>query len=146
VWPLLALYGVASLVHFSHNAEYIAFYPNMPSWLTREKVYLAWLAITGVGIIGAMLVAAGWRTTAALFFAAYGAFGLDGLAHYTLALCSEHTLAMNFSIWFEAAAGVMLAVSAGWFAWRQTRIRLSHGGARNRLAHDVASTTPGENP
>jgi hypothetical protein len=129
VWLLLALYGVASLVHFSHNAEYIAFYPNMPTWLTREKVYLAWLAITGVGIIGTILVAGGWRTTAALFFAAYGAFGLDGLAHYTLALCSEHTPAMNFSIWFEAAAGATLAVSAGWFAWRQARIRLWHAGA-----------------
>jgi hypothetical protein len=128
VWPLLALYGVASLVHFSHNAEYIAFYPNMPTWLTREKVYLAWLAITGVGIIGAILVAAGWRTTAALFFAAYGAFGLDGLAHYTLALCSEHTLAMNFTIWFEATAGVTLAVSTGWFALRRARIRLWHAG------------------
>jgi hypothetical protein len=128
VWPLLALYGVASLVHFSHNAEYIAFYPNMPTWLTKEKVYLAWLAITGVGIIGATLVAAGWHTTAALFFAAYGAFGLDGLAHYTLALCSEHTLAMNFTIWFEAAAGVTLAVSTGWFALRRARIRLWHAG------------------
>lgn len=124
VWRLLALYGVASFVHFSHNAEYIAFYPNMPTWLTREKVYLAWLAITGVGVIGALLVAAGRRTAAALVFAVYGALGLDGLAHYTLALCSEHTLGMNFSIWLEAAAGVTLAVSAGWFAWRQARTRL----------------------
>ena len=66
---------------------------------------------------------------AALFFAAYGAFGLDGLAHYTLALCSEHTLATNLSIWFEALAGVSLAVSAGWFAWRQAGLRQWHAGA-----------------
>jgi hypothetical protein len=118
LWAWLALYGVASLVHFGHNAEYIAFYPNMPAWLTREKVYLAWLAITGLGVSGAVLVAAGWRTTAALFFAAYGLFGLDGLGHYALALCSEHTFVMNFSIWFEAVAGVALAASAGRFAWR----------------------------
>jgi hypothetical protein len=128
VWVLLALYGVASLVHFAHNAEYIAFYPNMPVWLTREKVYLAWVAITSVGIIGAILVIAGWRATAALFLAAYGAFGLDGLAHYTLALCSEHTLATNLSIWFEAVAGVALALSAGWFAW-QAGLRQWHPGA-----------------
>jgi hypothetical protein len=119
LWLLLVLYGIASLTHFSHNAEYIAFYPNMPASLTSEKVYLAWLVITGVGIIGVILGAAGWCTTAALFFAAYGAFGLDGLGHYTLALCSEHTLAMNFSIWFEAVAGVTLAASAGGFAWRR---------------------------
>jgi hypothetical protein len=112
VWMLLALYGIASLAHFSHNAEYIAFYPNMPAWLTREKVYLAWLVISGVGILGAVLGVAGCRKAAALFLAAYGAFGLDGLGHYTLALCSEHTLAMNLSIWCEAVAGVTLTGSA----------------------------------
>ena len=128
LWVLLALYAIASLVHFSHNAEYIALYPNMPAWLTREKVYLAWLMITGVGIVGTVLDATGWCMTAALFLAAYGAFGLDGLGHYTLALCSEHTLAMNLSIWFEAVAGVTLAASAGWFAWRQAGLRQRHAG------------------
>ena len=123
LWAVLVLYSIASLVHFSHNAEYIAFYPNMPAWLTREKVYLAWLAITSVGLTGAIFAAARWRTTSALFFFAYGFLGLDGLAHYTLALCSEHTLATNLSIWFEAVTGVALAVSAGSFAWRQAVVR-----------------------
>jgi len=118
LWGLVALYGVASLIHFSHNAEYIAFYPNMPAWLTREQVYLVWLAITVPGVIGALLVVAGRHATAALFFAVYGAFGLDGLGHYALALCSQHTLAQNLTIWFEALAGTTLAASAGWFAWR----------------------------
>jgi hypothetical protein len=45
LWVLIAVYFVASLAHFAHNAEFIAFYPNMPSWLTREQVYLAWLAV-----------------------------------------------------------------------------------------------------
>jgi len=129
MWALLALYAVASLVHFSHNAEYIAFYPSMPEWLTRERVYVAWLVVSGVGIVGAIFGVTGWCAAAALFFAAYGALGLDGLGHYTLALCSEHTLAMNFSIWFEVVAGVALAVSAGWFAWRQSGPRQWHAGA-----------------
>lgn len=38
VWLLLAVYCCASLIHFAHNAEYIAFYPNMPLWITRENV------------------------------------------------------------------------------------------------------------
>ena len=38
----------------------------------------------------------------------YGAFGLDGLAHYTLALCSEHTLLANITIWSEATSGLLL--------------------------------------
>ncbi|MCL1635495.1 hypothetical protein M2650_12770 [Luteimonas sp. SX5] len=115
IWALAALYCVASLVHFAHNAEYIAVYPNMPAWLTRENVYVAWLAVTGVGFIAAALSFAGWRTAAALCLVAYGGLGFGGLGHYALALCSEHTFAMNFTIWFEVVAGAILAVSAAWF-------------------------------
>src|SRR5579885_3485814 len=42
IWFLTAVYFVASLAHFIHNAKYIAFYPNMPAWLTRDTVYLEW--------------------------------------------------------------------------------------------------------
>ena len=53
---------------------------------------------------------------------AYGAFGLDGLAHYTLALCSEHTLATNITIWSEAVSGLLLLlVSAVLFVRRLQR-------------------------
>ena len=109
-WALLAVYFVASLVHFAHNAEFIAFYPNMPTWLTRENVYLAWLAVTSVGVAGVVAARFGLGALGALLLGAYGALGLDGLQHYTLALCSEHTLAANVTIWFEAATGLLLAV------------------------------------
>jgi len=36
VQALVALYFAASLAHFGHNAEYIAFYPGMPTGLTAE--------------------------------------------------------------------------------------------------------------
>lgn len=58
-WTLFALYTVASLTHFVHNAEFIAFYPNMPAWLTRETVYMAWLGIAFEVLTGlALLLAA----------------------------------------------------------------------------------------
>jgi hypothetical protein len=37
IW-LLALYGLASLAHFAHNAEYLAAYPNLPAWLSRVQI------------------------------------------------------------------------------------------------------------
>ena len=37
VWLLAAAYTLASLWHFAHNAEYLAYYPNMPPWITRER-------------------------------------------------------------------------------------------------------------
>ena len=107
---LLAVYFIASLAHFVHNAEFIAFYPNMPAWLSREKVYLAWLAIASLGVAGLVVALLGLRTLGALLIGAYGASGLDGLGHYTLALCSEHTLTSNLTIWFEVISGSVLAL------------------------------------
>ena len=119
VLALVMVYFAASLAHFVHNAEYIAFYPNMPGWLTRETVYLAWLGITCIGIAGLAVARLGGHALGALLVGVYGALGLDGLAHYTLALCSEHTLATNVTIWGEATAGlVLLFASALWFGRR----------------------------
>jgi len=112
LWVLAVLYFAASLAHFTHNAEFIAFYPNMPKRLTQEHVYLAWLAITCLGIGGLLLVRRGLRALGLVLIAAYGAMGLDGLAHYTLALCSEHSVAANATIGAEAASGVALMLAA----------------------------------
>ena len=116
---LTAVYFVASLAHFAHNAEYIAFYPGMPDWLTRDKVYSAWLGVTSLGVLAWLLARFALPTLALLFLALYGAFGLDGLAHYTLALCSEHTLVSNITILSEASFGLgLLLASAVLFARR----------------------------
>ena len=124
---LIAVYFVASLAHFAHNAEYIAFYPGMPAWLTREAVYLAWLAITCVGAAGLLVARMGLHALGVCLLAVYGAFGLDGLAHYTLALCSEHTVATNVTIWSEAAAGSLLLLASATAA-----VRRVNRGARAR--------------
>ncbi|MBA8884477.1 hypothetical protein [Dokdonella fugitiva] len=120
---LVAIYFLASLAHFAHNAEYISIYPNMPARLTREKVYLAWLAVTGVGVAGLGLVRFGLHALGLAVVSAYGALGLDGLAHYTLALCSEHTLATNATILFEVASGFTLMLVAAVAATRRASVR-----------------------
>ena len=109
---LLLIFFVANLTHFVHNAEYIAYYPGIPSWLTREKVYLAWVAGASIGLSGLLLYRTKLKVLGLALLAAYGALGIDGLAHYTLALCSEHTLAANLTIWFEVLAGLSLLLAA----------------------------------
>jgi hypothetical protein len=42
----------------------------------------------------------------------YGLLGTDGLLHYTLALCSEHTFVTNATIWAEVVLGITLACAA----------------------------------
>jgi hypothetical protein len=110
----LLLYVIASLLHFTHNAEYLADYPNLPVWLSRSDVYLAWLAQAAVGIGGYTLYRMGWNVTGLLLTGIYAALGFDGLLHYTRAPVGAHTAAMNLTIWFEvvAAAILLLAVTA----------------------------------
>src|ERR1700733_2434274 len=112
IWFLLAVYFVASSAHFVHNAAYIAYYPNMPSWITSDRVYVAWSVVTAVGIAGLVALRLRLHAAAVVFIAVYGALGLDGLTHYTLALCSEHTFMTNVTIWSEAISGLCLLVAS----------------------------------
>ena len=116
---LVAAYFAASLAHFGHNAQYIAFYPGMPAWLAPEKVWWFWFAVCGVGLLAWVLTRLGLRALGLLVLGVYGALGLDGLLHYRLGLCSEHTLLANLTIWAEAMTGLMLLlVSAVLFVRR----------------------------
>ena len=108
LFALIATYFAASLAHFSHNAQYIAFYPGMPAWLTPGKVWLFWFAVTGVGLVALVLHRLRLPSLGFLLLGVYGALGLDGLLHYTLGLCSQYTLLANLTIWAEAATGLAL--------------------------------------
>src|SRR5262245_65412815 len=81
----LLLVGTAGLVHFIHNAEFIADYPGLPATWTRAGVYGAWLAMTGVGIMGWLLLRKGWRILGSIVLAAYALCGVDSLGHYVVA-------------------------------------------------------------
>jgi hypothetical protein len=108
---LLLLYVVASLVHFTHNAEYVHDYPNLPPWISRAGVYIAWLGITAVGAVGYWLYRWRHRLAGLVVLALYAAQGFDGLLHYTRAPFDAHGAAMNFTILFETtSAAILLAV------------------------------------
>ena len=116
-WPraarwLAVAYFLSSLAHFAHNAEYIASYPNLPGWLQREHVYGVWLAITAVGLASLVAARAGRPALSLLLLGVYGALGLDGLGHYALALCSQHTVIANLTVGAEAATGLALLLTA----------------------------------
>lgn len=119
VWALLALYFIASLAHFGHNAEYLADYPNLPPSITRAGVYAVWFGQTAIGVLGIVLAMLRRRVAAALLIGVYGAFGLDGLLHYTVALASEHTWVANLTIGAEASLGVLLLLTSAIVCVRQ---------------------------
>ena len=122
-WPLvglLLLYLVASLAHFTHNAEYLSDYPNLPTWLTRGSIYLAWIGETLLGILGYVIYRSGWRLIGLAWVGVYAAFGFDGLLHYTRAPFDAHTSAMNFTILFEVVVAALLLMRVLMLATRKS--------------------------
>jgi hypothetical protein len=104
---LVLAHATASLVHFAHNATYLADYPNMPAWLSPFGIYGTWLAEAAIGALGVQFWLSS-RRGGLVLIAIYAGLGLGGLDHYTLAPMSAHTLAMNATIWVETATAFVL--------------------------------------
>jgi hypothetical protein len=116
---LVLVHTVASLLHFVHNAQFLADYPNMPAWLSPGEIYGVWLSEAAIGACGLILFLRG-RLAGLWIIALYGLLGLAGLDHYTRAPMDAHTFAMNLTIWIETAtAVVLLAFVATLLASRQ---------------------------
>ncbi len=112
LFVLLLIYGAASLIHFIHNAELVAEYPNLPASWSRADIYLAWLGLTAVGGIGWLLLRSGYQVVGLLVVAAYAALGIDSLGHYVLAPMSAHTAMMNVTILMEVTAAALVFLQA----------------------------------
>ena len=108
---VLLAYGLASLIHFVHNAEFLADYPSLPASWTRVGVYFAWVGMTVVGTGGWLLVSRGYQLAGLLLLAVYAALGLDSLGHYVVAPPSSHTLAMNATILLEVGTAALVFVT-----------------------------------
>lgn len=113
---LLLLYCGASLVHFVHNAEFVADYPNLPPWISRGSIYGAWLAIAGIGLVGYLLFRGRHILIGLALLAIYTALGFDGLLHYGRAPLAAHTAGMNATIWIEVAAAALAFGAVAWLA------------------------------
>jgi hypothetical protein len=122
----LLLYLAASLLHFAHNAEYLADYPNLPPWLGRSDIYLVWIGQAVVGVGGYMLYRARGWAAGLLLIGLYASLGFDGLLHYTRAPMAEHTAAMNITIGFEVAAAGLLLIRVIALLTRATQLRRPH--------------------
>jgi hypothetical protein len=111
---LVLVHALASLVHFVHNATFLADYPNMPAWITPGGVYAVWLGEAAIGAAGVILFLRGRTMIGRALIAVYAVLGFGGLDHYTLASISAHTLAMNATIWLETSTAILLLVFVIW--------------------------------
>lgn len=113
---LLLLYCGASLLHFVHNAAYVAAYPNLPEWISPASIYFAWCAISAIGLCGYWLVHRGLDLPGLFLLAVYTILGFDGLLHYGRAPMSAHTLGMNLTIWAEVVTAALALGVVLWLA------------------------------
>lgn len=116
---LLLLYGSMSLLHFAHNARYLADYPNLPRWLSQGEVYLSAAAVTLLGIAGFVLYRRVHRGAGLGLLGVYALIGFDGLLHYARAPIGAHTAMMNFTIWAEVLAAALLGADLCVLAMRR---------------------------
>ena len=66
--------------------------------------------VLGYGNVDRMDDGLAWHVLAGLaLMGAHAAFGFDGFLHYTRAPMAAHTAMMNFTIWTEAAAALLLS-------------------------------------
>ena len=126
----MLLYGAASLIHFMHNAMYLALYPNLPPWLTPVGVLASWLVVGGTGAVGYWLFHRGSTVPGLIVIALYAALGFAGLDHYAVAPISAHSLAMNATIIGEVIAASALLIVTAWTAIRTSERPAAPTGPR----------------
>ena len=106
--PALLAYAAASLFHHVHNATFLSAYPNLPAWLSRTDVYLAWAAVSCVGVLGYLLLRMRRAVSGLTLLGLYALLGLAGLDHYARAPLAHHSNLMNLSIGCEVLTAVVL--------------------------------------
>jgi hypothetical protein len=129
---LLLLYCGASLLHFVHNGEYLADYPNLPQWISRASIYLAWALIFMIGLCGYLLLRRNRTAPGLTLLAIYAALGLDGLLHYGRAPMAAHTFGMNLTIWTEVVAAAVALAAVVWLAACRLLPRSEEGARSSR--------------
>src|SRR5690606_4957008 len=80
-------------------------YPNLPPTFSVLNVYVAWAAVTTIGVDGFLLLRYRFFAPGLLTIAIYGACGLVGLADYIVADFSAHTREMHASTLLEVVSG-----------------------------------------
>lgn len=106
---LLLTYFVACFLHSIQDAEYARAYP-LSGWDSTASVYITWLAISALGLLGYLIHRSTLRWVGQVVLCLYAVVGFDGLFHYTRAPFSAYSRAMHISIGVQVVvASILLA-------------------------------------
>ncbi|MDM9381849.1 hypothetical protein QUB80_14185 [Chlorogloeopsis sp. ULAP01] len=112
--PLLITNVVITISHYTDNAIFIDRYPA-PEWISYSyRVYMAWIILTLIGVVGYLLYRKGILRIAYLFLGIYSLTGLFSPGHYFYGEMSKFSLKMHTLIWFDFIAGLSII---GFITW-----------------------------
>ncbi|MEA2447396.1 MAG: hypothetical protein QOK47_1033 [Actinomycetota bacterium] len=107
--PALVVTFVSSIFHYTDNYLRYEQYPSGdPPLIARPTIWIAWLAFTGIGILGYLLYRQGRLKPAGLYFAIYSISGLVSPLHYLYGSLSDFDLIQHVFILTDGIAGAVV--------------------------------------
>ncbi|MEE3717149.1 hypothetical protein V2H45_10365 [Tumidithrix elongata RA019] len=95
---------ISTAIHYTDNYVFIADYPQ-PDWITLPSIYISWIVLTGIGILGYWLYQQDKFWLAYSCLSIYSLTGLSSVAHYFYGSISQFSLKMHFFIWTDWLTG-----------------------------------------
>ena len=110
---LLIASVISTGIHYTDNFLFYQKYPQ-PEWITLDSIYICWVILTLVGIMGYWLYRVGNLGGAYVFLSIYSLTGLSSLGHYLYGAMSEFSFKMHLFICTDALTGMALLGFVFW--------------------------------
>ena len=119
----LLLFLLASIIstsfHYTDNATFIDNYPE-PDWITVSGIYITWIVMTIIGIVGYWLYTQEKLGLSYLCLCIYSVTGLSSPAHYFYGVMSNFSTKMHTLIWLDLLTGAFVL---GFVIWSGLLLR-----------------------
>ena len=111
---IILLFNIAiTSIHYTDNALFVANYPE-PKWITTSGVFLTWIVMTSIGIIGYWFYRQQYYWLSYFLLGLYAGTGLSSPAHYFYGSWLRFSSKMHAFIWSDAIAGLTVV---GFIIW-----------------------------
>lgn len=110
---LLVISIISTFIHYTDNFFSFEQYPQ-PDWITLSSIYISWVVLTAIGIIGYSLYRSRRFGLAYLCLLLYSITGLSSLGHYLYGNLSDFSMKMHLFIWTDGLIGLSVLSFTLW--------------------------------